>query len=193
MARALAYRNPDVPAKFRERWAVSADEADELFTECKRVLFVKYVSEDRGRHFVLDHALRAVDEMWHTFLLFTEEYAAYCDRVFGRFLHHHPTTPADHERAREELRSNPDAVRRVTEKSVWQWRLVTELAGEATLLKWYVELPLRYGADFFRTAPIPLEMSYAPPPSLIGQRPRAARTPARAARIARRPARRTTR
>jgi hypothetical protein len=35
---------------------------------------------------------RDVDEVWHTCLLFTRLYADLCDRVFGRFLHHDPST-----------------------------------------------------------------------------------------------------
>jgi hypothetical protein len=31
-----------------------------------------------------------VDEVWHTFILFTEDYAAFCADVFGRFIHHRP-------------------------------------------------------------------------------------------------------
>ena len=31
-----------------------------------------------------------VDIGWHTFILYTKEYAAFCDRVAGRFLHHNP-------------------------------------------------------------------------------------------------------
>jgi len=31
-----------------------------------------------------------VDIGWHTFILDTHEYAAFCDRVAGRFLHHVP-------------------------------------------------------------------------------------------------------
>jgi len=32
-----------------------------------------------------------VDIGWHTFILYTREYAAFCDRVAGRFIHHSPT------------------------------------------------------------------------------------------------------
>ncbi|WET82968.1 hypothetical protein P3102_18025 [Amycolatopsis sp. QT-25] len=32
-----------------------------------------------------------VDIGWHTFILYTREYAAFCDRVAGRFIHHEPT------------------------------------------------------------------------------------------------------
>jgi len=31
-----------------------------------------------------------VDELWHTFVIFTREYATFCDAVAGRFLHHVP-------------------------------------------------------------------------------------------------------
>ncbi|MEV7026099.1 hypothetical protein [Kitasatospora sp. NPDC093558] len=33
---------------------------------------------------------RLVDHGWHTFLMYTREYAGFCDRVAGRFLHHSP-------------------------------------------------------------------------------------------------------
>lgn len=31
-----------------------------------------------------------VDIGWHTFILYTVDYAAFCDRVAGRFIHHVP-------------------------------------------------------------------------------------------------------
>ena len=31
-----------------------------------------------------------VDIGWHTFILYTHEYAAFCDRIAGRFIHHQP-------------------------------------------------------------------------------------------------------
>ncbi|MEV0734342.1 hypothetical protein [Polymorphospora sp. NPDC050346] len=31
-----------------------------------------------------------VDIGWHTFLLYTREYAAFCDRIAGGFIHHEP-------------------------------------------------------------------------------------------------------
>ncbi|MCT2587681.1 glycine-rich domain-containing protein [Actinophytocola gossypii] len=37
----------------------------------------------------------AVDPGWHAFILHTQEYAAFCSLVGGRFLHHVPTDDAD--------------------------------------------------------------------------------------------------
>lgn len=34
---------------------------------------------------------RAVDAGWHVFVLHTREYAEFCERVAGRFIHHTPT------------------------------------------------------------------------------------------------------
>ncbi|MFJ8815198.1 glycine-rich domain-containing protein [Amycolatopsis thermoflava] len=36
-----------------------------------------------------------VDLGWHTFILHTRDYAAFCERVAGRFLHHVPTGEND--------------------------------------------------------------------------------------------------
>jgi hypothetical protein len=33
-----------------------------------------------------------VDDIWHAFLLFTREYAAFCQKTVGFFVHHIPTT-----------------------------------------------------------------------------------------------------
>ena len=33
---------------------------------------------------------KAVDEAWHEMILMTREYTYFCDRAFGRYLHHNP-------------------------------------------------------------------------------------------------------
>jgi hypothetical protein len=47
-----------------------------------------------------------VDIGWHTFILYTREYAAFCQRVAGRFIHH---LPADEPATAFSIRSTPDA------------------------------------------------------------------------------------
>lgn len=34
---------------------------------------------------------RAIDEVWHEFLMFTKDYAESCERLFGKFIHHEPS------------------------------------------------------------------------------------------------------
>jgi hypothetical protein len=38
---------------------------------------------------------KMVDVGWHAFILHTVDYAEFCDRVAGRFIHHHPTGPGE--------------------------------------------------------------------------------------------------
>lgn len=40
---------------------------------------------------------RQVDAGWHAFILHTHEYAEFCERIAGRFIHHAPAAPGDNE------------------------------------------------------------------------------------------------
>ena len=52
----------------------------------------------------------AVDEAWHGLILCTARYSAFCNKAYGRFLHHHPdggapeNVPAANEPMHEQLR-----------------------------------------------------------------------------------------
>lgn len=43
-----------------------------------------------GHRRVIGMPSRAVDEAWHGLILCTALYSAFCDRAYGRYLHHHP-------------------------------------------------------------------------------------------------------
>lgn len=38
---------------------------------------------------------KMVDAGWHAFILHTADYADFCDRIAGRFIHHRPDEPGD--------------------------------------------------------------------------------------------------
>lgn len=48
-----------------------------------------HVCNEGGRDF-MSMPSDAVDSAWHEFILFTRQYADFCDKAFGRFLHHTP-------------------------------------------------------------------------------------------------------
>jgi hypothetical protein len=70
----------------------------------------------------------AVDEAWHGLILCTARYSAFCDKAYGRFLHHHPEggapddVPAANEPMHEQLR-----------RTVIAWSMVA-LPGEQCVL-----------------------------------------------------------
>lgn len=70
-----------------------------------------------------------IDEMWHTFILFTRDYADFCERHFGLFVHHAPTPTED-----EPVSAQPGDVRRRLER---QFGLIYDVLGEETLIAWY--------------------------------------------------------
>jgi hypothetical protein len=56
---------------------------------------------------------REVDHGWHAFILHTREYADFCDRVAGRFIHHAPEDPdADRARAAARTEMTAEVIRR---------------------------------------------------------------------------------
>jgi len=48
-----------------------------------------HVCNEGGKDFI-SMPSEAVDTAWHEFILFTRQYATFCDKAFGRFLHHTP-------------------------------------------------------------------------------------------------------
>ncbi|KYF79624.1 hypothetical protein BE17_46805 [Sorangium cellulosum] len=90
----FAYRAPFVISKLLMNKTVATEhEAEVLFRELARYLWL--VESDRTRAYPM-FSLR-VDEAWHQFVLFTIEYADFCQRFFGRFLHHAPgNAPVTH-------------------------------------------------------------------------------------------------
>lgn len=87
----LAFEAPYLSKKLvRLGLADSEARAGELFLEVKRYLALAAL---RPEEEVPMFSTR-VDQVWHEFVLFTREYAAFCSRHVGRFMHHSPLEAA---------------------------------------------------------------------------------------------------
>lgn len=87
LERALAYPAPYVVERLvNDRVVGSAAAGERLFTEIKRYLVLNVLHPE----VVVGMYSARVDEAWHAFLLYTREYADFCDRYLGRFLGHTP-------------------------------------------------------------------------------------------------------
>jgi len=40
--------------------------------------------------FIMDEEMKEIDQMWHIFLLYTQDYMDFCEKYFGEYLHHLP-------------------------------------------------------------------------------------------------------
>jgi len=79
------YENPEVVLRIIEKTDCSQRAAKKLFEDMKQFLARSAVSK------VQSAPSRRVDLAWHEFILFTKDYAKFCQDHFGRFIHHVPT------------------------------------------------------------------------------------------------------
>ncbi len=91
--RAMRFKMQKVLERYAEEYQSNLEDAKRLERELKRYLIL--VALWPRKHYGM---AGGVDGLWHTFLLFTQLYSRFCERVAGQFLHH---TPADIESAGE--------------------------------------------------------------------------------------------
>lgn len=105
----LQYKNPLVIRRFKRNFPAYADKAETLFTDMLKYLWLSNKHEqdklanknDQNLNFstVMHREMRMIDEMWHTFILLTVDYAEFCQKYFGTFQHHVPEVGGDAENA----------------------------------------------------------------------------------------------
>lgn len=86
----LDYSNPDLVERIQKKLELPADQAEILFKDLIKFLSLCAFRMDDSRAPLVPP--KKIDEAWHHFLLFTEEYAAFCETFFGGFVHHQPST-----------------------------------------------------------------------------------------------------
>ena len=83
--RILSFPMDHVIARYSRDHDVPLDLAREHEKELKRFFSLAALNP------TFDYGMAGpVDALWHTFILFTREYAEFCESQIGRFLHHYP-------------------------------------------------------------------------------------------------------
>jgi len=98
----------------------------------------------------------AVDEAWHGFILCTARYSAFCDRAYGRFLHHHPEGGAP-----ENTAATADPMHEQLRRTVIAWSMVAEPGEHCVLwdLDQHVGVDEPWGIDRVRVASIEADLA----------------------------------
>lgn len=94
----LEYKNLQVLNKFRTVYDLSLTEAEEVFMETKKWLWlcalrnesIVQVDGKCPETLVIHHSMAIIDEFWHVFILHTKDYATFCDTFLGQVIHHSP-------------------------------------------------------------------------------------------------------
>lgn len=139
----LTYHNENILSRFTDLFAVTETEADDIFTETKKFLFV---CREQGM-FIPDELL-IIDEMWHNFILFTRDYQQFCQQYFGSYIHHLPASRQEKEQQRQQSQANPDGA---TEAFNQRLRVVISTVydklGEDTVVKWFQQYPSQFSKE----------------------------------------------
>ncbi|MET3623284.1 glycine-rich domain-containing protein [Burkholderia ambifaria] len=139
------YQNDSVVKKFRDEWSVSEQAAQEIFEETKKFLFLANHAQKRCITFEIDESVLIIDKMWHTFILFTKEYAGFCDTFFGRMLHHTPFCRAHLVEKIRDLSTLGISLSEYKRNRLQQQiDIIHETFGIETVKKWYVEFGNSY-------------------------------------------------
>ncbi|MBC8082119.1 MAG: hypothetical protein H7Z21_02805 [Hymenobacter sp.] len=140
LAAILAYQDENIISRFTDLLAVEDDEAQDIFQETKKFLYLSHYSPV----FIPDDLL-ILDEMWHNFILFTPAYHAFCQTHFQKFLHHLPATKQ--EKAQQVKQREQDPAQSQQE---YLARLEALLGaaydhlGAETVSKWFQRYPELY-------------------------------------------------
>lgn len=76
-----------IAERVKSKGILSEHRVDEALIEFKKYMaLVALGHEELGMH------SSEVDEVWHSFILFTREYEEFCRKISGRMIHHRPNT-----------------------------------------------------------------------------------------------------
>ncbi len=137
----LLYKNEDVIHRFTKIYDVKQSEAEDIFNETLKWL---WITQNVDFPFFIDDSILILDEMWHNFILFTNDYHEYCLKYFGKFIHHQPSTASEQEAWKKNWKAEMKKYEKQLKK---QYELVYDYLGEDTLKKWYVTYSENYSKE----------------------------------------------
>ena len=146
----LSYRHPGVIRRYCKEHHASTQEGEEVFREMLKWLYLcsrSLAGGPDGIPCAITPEIEKIDWMWHTFLLFTMDYADFCERYAGFFLHHFPT---EGEEAEDGTALDEDEVRAELEQ---RYGFIYDVLGEETLTAWYDERRYSPGKEEPHTSP----------------------------------------
>lgn len=96
----LQYKNPPILKLYEQNYPKNKLTAEQAFVEVLKYLWLtqKHIldrknnpdNENLPYRCIMLRSMREIDEMWHEFILFTEDYSNFCHDYFDEYLHHLP-------------------------------------------------------------------------------------------------------
>ncbi len=80
----MAYEFDHVIYRMMDKYQWTEVEAREEFTKLKQFLYTAATTNEKIA------PGKKLDELWHNFILFTQDYMEFCNQYLGRYIHHRP-------------------------------------------------------------------------------------------------------
>jgi len=144
----MNYQNTDVLLKFRKEWDVSPEEAEFIFAETKKFIWLASASLRECLNIKVHEQFTIIDEMWHTFIQFTDAYTNFCENYVGGYLHHYPST---NDMIRKELKHVNETGMTYSDyrynEYVSQIQRIESSLGADTVATWYGYFAVKYSTE----------------------------------------------
>ncbi|MEX2397720.1 MAG: hypothetical protein WD491_11865 [Balneolales bacterium] len=155
----LSYRNDDVLHKFKTQWDISDEATFDVFEQTKKFLFLAAYAKTQCFTAEVQEQILIIDEMWHTFILFTDAYHSFCEQNFDGYLHHEPLTKAGRKETIKDVSSQNVTFARYKRNTLArQVELIDELYGFDTVYRWYCTYPDIYSIEKMNVLRKPIAM-----------------------------------
>ena len=130
--------NSALEHKVRELYpGLSASDVEKVFDGLRQFFLVAHYAKKE-----VAMPSRLIDDTWHQFILFTDEYSRFCSGAFGKLFHHRPYT---NDQDREKRKIITSAVR---ETALRTWVLACKIEGVDCEEPEKLPLLFRLDADF---------------------------------------------
>ncbi|MEQ0233769.1 hypothetical protein [Klebsiella sp. CN_Kp109] len=144
----LLYQNHDLLLKFRKEWDVTPEQADDIFTELKKFLWLASTCQTECFNITVHEQFLVIDEMWHTFIQFTDAYKQFCEEHLGGFLHHFPAT---NDMIRKEIKHITSLGVSFDDYQAERFKnqidKISSKLGIETAVKWYARYAVMYSIE----------------------------------------------
>lgn len=143
----ISFTDENVLFRFSNLYDIPDNEISDLFQETKKFIAICTESD-----IYVNSDLLIIDEMWHNFILFTPVYASFCNRFFGHFIHHVPSSKKERITFMAQQKEDPEKSKKDylarEEKLI---RLIYDLCGEETVIKWFKSYPEKYTKEYMKS------------------------------------------
>lgn len=151
------YIHQETILRFIDTYDVTLDEAKDIFHEMKNLF--KLMKHYDGKEYIFTHEpLWIIDEMWHTFILFTKDYRIFCETFFGGIIDHNITVRKDKLDIIDGLEKKDENITdQVTIAVKRLYELIYEYLGKETLIKWIDGYGKKYTLEYMNTIRKPIQ------------------------------------